>query len=114
MVRALDCHVAEVRAWPPAPRGERRYVERLPDGTATVVFRVGARDGRGDLTAAGAVSRAVYKEAPGELRVLTVDFKLGGAYPFFGVPMHALTDRMVPLEELWGGEARGLRDRLLR
>jgi methylphosphotriester-DNA--protein-cysteine methyltransferase len=87
-------------------------VERLPDGTATLVFRA-ARGRRGDLTAAGAVSRAVYKQAPGELRVVTVDFKLGGAYPFFGVPMHVLTDRLVPLEQLWGAEARGLLDRLL-
>jgi AraC-like DNA-binding protein len=78
-----------------------------------VVFRAAMRGGHGDLTAAGAVSRAVYKLSPGDLRVVTVDFKLGGAYPFLGVPLHALTDRMVPLEELWGAEARRLLDRLL-
>ena len=88
-------------------------MERFPDGKATVVFRAVARGGLDTLSAVGAVSRAVYKEAPGELRVVTVDFKLGGAYPFFGVPMHVLTDRRVPLEELWGSEARGLLDRLL-
>ncbi len=89
-------------------------MERLPDGTPTLVFRATAFDSRGTLTVLGAVSRAVYKEAPGELRVITVDFKLGGAYPFFGVPMHALTDRMVPLDALWGAEARcWLLERLL-
>jgi len=59
------------------------------------------------------VSRATYKEARGELRVVTVDFRLGGAFPFLGVPMHSLTDRMVPLEELWGAEAHRLLERLL-
>ncbi len=111
--RVLDRHVASVRAWPTVPSGTTRYVERLPDGTATIVFRGPTQGGRGDLSAVGAVSRAVYKEAPSELRVISVDFKLGGAYPFFGIPMHALTDRHVPLEELWGPEALALLDRLL-
>jgi AraC-like DNA-binding protein len=110
--RALDRHVADIRVWPSAAGGPR-YVERLPDGAAIIVFRAASRGGGGDLTAAGAVSRAVYKRAPGEPRVITAEFKLGGAYPFFGVPMHLLTDRLVPLEELWGAPARGLLDRLV-
>ena len=55
----------------------------------------------------------MYKHSPGEHRVVTVDFKLGGAYPLLGVPLHTLADRLIPLEALWGAEARGLLDRLL-
>ena len=109
--RALERHIAQIRTSPFESSRAPRPVERLPDGTISLVFR--ALGQRGDLTVIGAVSRALYKQTPGDLRVISVDFKLGGAYPFFGVPMQALADRLVPLEELWGTEARGLLDRLL-
>jgi AraC-like DNA-binding protein len=50
---------------------------------------------------------------PGETFAISVIFQPGGAYPFFGVPMRALADRRVPLEELWGPEGRRLVERLL-
>ena len=78
-----------------------------------MLFRATAQGPGGDLSAAGAVTRARYKEAPGEPMTVTVRFKPGGAYPFLGVPLHTLTDRTLPLEELWGVQARELLDRLL-
>ena len=103
--------MAEVRLWSPAPAGTSQYIERLPDATSSLTFRATARGV--DLSVAGAVSRAVYKEPPGQLLAISVIFKPGGAYPFFGVPMHTLADRSVPLEELWGPQARALLARLL-
>ncbi len=45
--------------------------------------------------------------------VASVHFKPGGAAAFFALPVHELHGRHVPLEALWGGFARELRERLL-
>ena len=44
---------------------------------------------------------------------LGVQFKPGGAYPFFRPPMSELRDAHEPLDALWGAPARELRERLL-
>jgi AraC-like DNA-binding protein len=46
-------------------------------------------------------------------RLVTVDFKLGGAASFFGAPLSEARDRLVDLEHLWGRDSAELRDRLL-
>jgi AraC-like DNA-binding protein len=97
--------------WSPTAAGTTH--DCLPDATSALTFRAAAGGARGDLTASGAVSRAAYKRVPGELFAISVIFEPGGAYPFFGVPMRALADRRVPLEELWGPEASRLVERLL-
>jgi AraC-like DNA-binding protein len=45
--------------------------------------------------------------------VAGVHFKPGGAFPFLGLPAGELHNAMVSLEDLWGGLAGQLRDRLL-
>ncbi len=45
--------------------------------------------------------------------MIVVRFKPSGAWPFFDFPMAALTDRVTPLEDVWGGRFHELRDRLL-
>jgi AraC-like DNA-binding protein len=42
-----------------------------------------------------------------------VQFKAGGAFPFFGMPVAELRDTHVSLDTLWGSRAVELRDRLL-
>jgi AraC-like DNA-binding protein len=42
-----------------------------------------------------------------------VQFKRGGARPFFDVPAGALEEHVVPLEAVWGATGRALRARLL-
>jgi AraC-like DNA-binding protein len=44
---------------------------------------------------------------------LGVQFKPGGAYPFFRPPIRELRNAHEPLEALWGAPARELRERLL-
>jgi AraC-like DNA-binding protein len=49
---------------------------------------------------------------PREMRVYGVRFKPGGAYPFFGVPMSELHNRVLSLDVLWGAFASEMRERL--
>lgn len=97
---ALAPMVRHVR-WVTAEQATRaqRYV-RLPDGESELLVRVGA--GR-DATATVVGSRTMpLRKGPTQpVTTLLVRFRMAGAYPFFGVPMHALTDRLVPLGDLW-------------
>ncbi|HKE14662.1 MAG TPA: helix-turn-helix transcriptional regulator [Kofleriaceae bacterium] len=94
-------------ATPPVHR-----IARLPDGTAGLLFRMD-RDGTGCLMVLGPRTRPLYKQpAPFELAVHAI-FRPGGAYPFLGVPVDELTDRVVPARDLWGARADRLLDDLL-
>lgn len=48
-----------------------------------------------------------------QMDVAGIHFKPGGAYPFFAPPLHDLRGDHLPLDTLWGGFARELRERLL-
>jgi hypothetical protein len=91
--------------------GERRQVARIPDGSVSLLFR--AREaGGGDLTVLGPLTQARYKIS-GALR-FTARAVLSpvAARAVLGLPLDALTDRVVPLDELWGRPGRDLRDRM--
>ncbi|HEU4532965.1 MAG TPA: DUF6597 domain-containing transcriptional factor [Polyangiaceae bacterium] len=75
--------------------------ERLPDGRTTLVFRVTA-GGKGDVAVAGPRTRALFKQATGVARAMTLQFKPGWSTSLLGVAASALADRIVPLEDLWG------------
>jgi methylphosphotriester-DNA--protein-cysteine methyltransferase len=45
---------------------------------------------------------------------MVVNFKLGGASPFIGIPAGNMHNRNVPLDALWGSAALDLRDRILK
>jgi AraC-like DNA-binding protein len=45
--------------------------------------------------------------------VIGIHFKPGGAFPFFKLPANELQNQHVSLEDLWGPEARIVRERLL-
>lgn len=49
---------------------------------------------------------------PGDMRVYGVRFKPGGAYPFLGLPMSDVYNRVIPLDDLWGRFAVEVRERL--
>lgn len=109
-----------------------RYVERMfvvngdttdprivgmPQGYADIVFRAFRGDGLdivgGDIAAVGAQPRAFKIPDPKVTTTLVVRFRPGGAYPFFRTSMSGLTDRAIPLQELWGDAGSDLLDRLL-
>lgn len=60
------------------------------------------------------VVRDVFTETiAGEGRVVGVRFRPGGFRPFLGGPVSALTGRMVPVEEVFGPEARAVADAII-
>lgn len=108
----LHRFVARVEVVRPRAGELRRSVDFLPDGTTTLVFRA-LGGGAGDVGVRGPMTRAYYKTAPAIPLSLRVVFRPGGGYPFFGVPVRDLVDRMVPLEDLWGARAKELIESLL-
>ena len=102
------------------------HMERLlPDGGMELIVDLTDSPkhwARGDLTEAAAVRRswlsgqhagAIAVESARNSRMIGVRFRPGGAAPFFGVPMSCLANAVVELDALWGGDAAGLRERLL-
>ncbi|MFT3709139.1 MAG: helix-turn-helix transcriptional regulator [Archangium sp.] len=102
--------VEEATAVESSPPGTLHDVSYLPDGRVHLVFRLLA-DGRADLSVRGPLTRAHYKRAAALPACARVSFRAGGAYPFFGVPVDELTNRLVLLESLWGRDANLLLER---
>lgn len=105
---ALSRFVAKAHAPTPAVN----QVNHLPDGTSTLIFRL-FDDGQADLSVLGPRTHAQYKRASPCSAVLKVVFRPGGGYPFFGVPLAELADRVVSVRDLWGPGADTLLDKLV-
>ena len=75
---------------------------RLPDGAIDLVF-MGGR-----ILAVGTRTSPLRRPASPAQSAAVVRFAPAGAYPFFGGSLGALTDRVVPLDEIWGRPARDL------
>ena len=97
----LSRFVEDVRVIEPVA-GHALRMERLPDGRTTLIFRLLEPGRKGDLNVAGPRTRALFKNATGLARAVILQFKPGWSTPLLGVAASALTDRIVPLEELWG------------
>jgi AraC-like DNA-binding protein len=98
---SLSRFVEDVRAVAPVA-GRTLDVEQLPDGRTTLVFRALAGGRGGDVVVAGPRTRALFKHATGVARVVMIQFRPGWSAPLLGVAANALTDRTVPLEDIWG------------
>jgi AraC-like DNA-binding protein len=97
----LPRFIEDIQVVEPA-RGDSFQVHRLPDGRTTLAFRVMNEGRTADLWVAGPRTRAHFKNATGVVRVVILQFKPGWSAPLLGVAASALTDRMVPLEDIWG------------
>ncbi|MFQ5599552.1 MAG: DUF6597 domain-containing transcriptional factor [Candidatus Krumholzibacteriia bacterium] len=74
----------------------------LPDGCVDILFDVAAcRQAGGRGFVVGTMTRPVVFETLGDVHLVAVRFRPGGAYPFFGLPLRELTDARVDLHELW-------------
>jgi AraC-like DNA-binding protein len=71
-----------------------------------------ASHGMRGIGIAGPNARAVAIDAF-HRKMMGVQFRAGGAFPFFGPPMRALADRHVALADLWGAQAERLHQRLI-
>ncbi|WP_437665298.1 helix-turn-helix domain-containing protein [Sorangium sp. So ce1182] len=101
MTFSLSRFVEDVHTFVPVA-GRACHVERLPDGRTTLVVRVIEGGRKGDVTVAGPRTRALFKDATGVARAVMLQFKPGWSAPLLGVAANALTDRIVPLEDIWG------------
>ncbi|WP_426753455.1 helix-turn-helix domain-containing protein [Myxococcus sp. Y35] len=91
--------------------GEPASYFRLPDGEVELVVRLTAT--RGDSYVIGTRLHPLHKGGTDVPPLaLAVRFKAGGAYPFFGVPVSQLTDRIISLDTLWGAEGARLREQV--
>jgi AraC-like DNA-binding protein len=84
---------------------------RLPHAESELLISFGARATHASVL--GARTRTFEKPVTERASTLLVRFRVGGAYPFFAVPMAALSDGMFHVDELaspqatlWGSEAR--------
>ncbi len=104
---------------PPCGADLPPWARVLPDGCTDIVvdYRLDRSDGdrlsgAPSLQLVGTMTRPVPFEAAATTEVLGLRFEPGGAAAFFPLPARELTDAMVPLAELWGGESGLLTERL--
>jgi AraC-like DNA-binding protein len=98
----------------------------LPTGTIDIIINLkenvtrlyDKRDTKKCLTYGGIAISGVLTEyavidTDEQMHVMGVNFRPGGAFPFFNLPVSELKDLHVSLEDIWGSYAPTLRDRLL-
>ncbi|WP_437977351.1 AraC family transcriptional regulator [Sorangium sp. So ce295] len=116
----LSAHVAELWYLSAAPPHAAERI--LPSGTLQLVVNldqdeVRVYDGPTIRGYSGAVVSGAYQSAFGvdtreHASMVGVQFRPGGAWPFLGAPLGALTDTHADLADLWGLRAAELRERL--
>jgi AraC-like DNA-binding protein len=99
--RPLLRFVQAIEVMRPPSDDRDRFIDLLPDGTTSLVFRW-LEGGVTDVSVLGPRTAAKYKVAPPIVLAVAIVFRPGGAYPFFGVPIDDLADLIVPLGSLWG------------
>lgn len=114
----VDCFWSRV-----SPPGNPKLPHRvLPDGCIDIIFNFGdswvRRDDSGSQprersAVVGTMRRPLVVEPGQREEFLGVRFRPGKARAFLQVPAGALTDRAVPLQEVWGREGSELKERLL-
>jgi AraC-like DNA-binding protein len=93
--------------WDLGDRGPHRQ-QVLTDPAVNMTFTTG---GRARIVG---VTRGVFTETiEGAGRVVGVRFRPGGFRPLLGGPVSAITDRMVPVEEIFGPGARTAADAII-
>src|SRR5690606_28368600 len=84
-----------------------------PNGRTALVARVLNGEHAADVAMLGPRTRAMFKHPTGIARVLLLSLKPGCSAPLFGASARALTDRIVPLGELWGRAGSDLASKIL-
>jgi AraC-like DNA-binding protein len=76
----------------------------LPDGCADLIAGIAGMPGP---VAVGTMRTAAVYPLAGAVDLFGVRFHPGSALPFLDVPLGELTDRRIPLDQLWGAAAGG-------
>lgn len=96
----------------------------LPDGALVVIFNLGEPQRlceRADVRrhtifraswVAGQQPHPIVIEQAGDYDLLGIRFRPGGAFPLFRSGVAELTGRVIELEDIWGAQARAVRQQL--
>jgi AraC-like DNA-binding protein len=96
----------------------------LPDGAMELIINLGdpqklcALDDRAEQTVfrtswiSGERTEPIVIDEAGDVHLIGVRLRAGGAWPFFGIPLREFTNQVVELEAILGPEISNLRDRL--
>lgn len=108
------------------PARSHKKERLMPDGSVELVINLKENEARiydrenlarcerlPGAILAGPHSRFFVIDTAEQDSVIGIHFKPGGAFPFFKLPADELHNLHVSLEDLWGVEARLLRERLL-
>lgn len=111
--------------WEGAPQTHTK--ERLlPNGECSIIFNLleepiriydaqnlSRYNSYGSAMISGARSNCFVIDTCQEERVVGIQFRPGGAFPFFQIPASELENISVDLEQLWSGRGREIREQLL-
>ena len=114
LARYVECYWSITGHLPAEAKQASRV---LPDGCIDFLFNLGDSSTRqsglsASPTVIGSMTRAVEVEYAGQIELVGVRFRPGGATPYLGLPASELTDHVVGLEEIWGAEAGRTHERL--
>ena len=87
--------------------GQSPTVVKMPEVATVMVFRT-TPERRSDLIVLGPRTRGSYHSGEAPPVCIQLRLRAGQARALFGVPVHELVDRAVPLVDLWGAAARRL------
>jgi methylphosphotriester-DNA--protein-cysteine methyltransferase len=90
-----------------APHARERV---LPTGTVQIVFAL--RGGRPFSGIAGPRETSLELDTSQPFSAIGIHFKPGGASAFLRIPLGELSNRQLPLQDLWGRDATQIADRL--
>ena len=105
---SLARFVRSIRIWVDPGQEIPDDYQRLPDAESELI----AHPSRGSVVGTWIGTRTALLRKPTTQRepTLLVRFHAGGSYAFFREPMSALTDRVVPLADVWGEAIRDAND----
>lgn len=106
---ALPAHGSDLRL----PTGRVELMVNLREDRCSLYGENGARREFPGMVVAGPFGRAYRLDTAQQSQVMGVVFRAGRARPLLGVPLCELRERHVALEDLWGSDAAGLRERVL-
>ena len=111
--------------WEGAP-GPHRLERLLPNGETAIIFNLreepiriyDAADVRrfetyGHAVLSGARSDCFVIDTNQQERVIGIQFRAGGAFPFLRMPASETSGASIALDDLWPGRGREIRERLL-
>jgi AraC-like DNA-binding protein len=121
----LDRFVHCLWYWEGAPQTHSKE-KLLPNGESALIFNLreepikiyDAQDltkysSHGNAVLSGARSNCFVIDSEQQERVAGIQFKPGGAYPFFRMPASEMAGESVDLDDLWSRRAKEIRERLL-